>query len=45
MSTTFIIDGKEVPFTEGQTIIQAALAAGVYIPHLCYHPDFSPHGS
>jgi [NiFe] hydrogenase diaphorase moiety small subunit len=45
MSATFIIDGKEIPFTEGQTIIQAALAAGVYIPHLCYHPDFSPHGS
>ena len=45
MSATFTIDGREIPFTEGQTIIQAALAAGVYIPHLCYHPDFSPHGS
>ncbi len=20
-------------------------AAGVYIPHLCYHPEFKPHGS
>ena len=45
MSATFTIDGKPVPYAEGQTIIQAALAAGVYIPHLCYHPDFKPHGS
>ena len=28
-----------------RTIIQAATAAGVFIPHLCYHPDFKPHGS
>jgi [NiFe] hydrogenase diaphorase moiety small subunit len=26
-------------------VIQAALAAGSYIPHLCYHPEFKPHGS
>ena len=45
MSQTFIIDGKTVPFEEGQTIIQAATRAGVFIPHLCYHPDFKPHGS
>ena len=45
MSATFTLDGKTVPFAEGQTIMQAALAAGVYIPHLCYHPEFKPHGS
>ena len=45
MSQTFTIDGRIVPFAEGQTIIQAATAAGVFIPHLCYHPDFKPHGS
>jgi [NiFe] hydrogenase diaphorase moiety small subunit len=45
MSASFTIDGKPVAFAEGQTIIQAALAAGVYIPHLCYHPEFKPHGS
>ena len=45
MSLSFIIDDKTVPFTEGQTIIQAALSAGVYIPHLCYYPEFKPHGS
>ncbi|MDD2664781.1 MAG: 2Fe-2S iron-sulfur cluster-binding protein [Dechloromonas sp.] len=45
MSLTFTLDGKTVPFTEGQTILQAASAAGVFIPHLCYHPEFKPHGS
>jgi len=42
---TFLLDGQEVPFAPGQTVIQAALAAGHYIPHLCYHPEFKPHGS
>jgi [NiFe] hydrogenase diaphorase moiety small subunit len=45
MNQTFTIDGRIIPFAEGQTIIQAATAAGVFIPHLCYHPDFKPHGS
>ena len=45
MSQTFTIDGKTIPFEEGQTIIQAAAKAGVFIPHLCYHPEFKPHGS
>ena len=31
-------------FDPGQTILQAAKAAGIYIPHLCSHPDFKPHG-
>lgn len=42
---SFFLDGHEVPFEPGQTVIQAALAAGIYIPHLCYHPEFQPHGS
>ena len=42
---TFQLDGREVPFEPGQTVLQAALAAGRYIPHLCYHPEFKPHGS
>lgn len=45
MSKTISIDGKPVEFVEGQTIMEAAAAAGVYIPHLCHHPDFTPHGS
>ena len=42
---TFVLDGAEVPFEPGQSLLQAALAAGHYIPHLCYHPEFEPHGS
>lgn len=45
MSQTITLDGKTIPFAEGQTIMQAATAAGVFIPHLCYHPEFKPHGS
>ena len=44
-SPTFSLDGHDVAFAPGQTIIQAALTAGRYIPHLCYHPEFKPHGS
>ena len=45
MSATFRLDGAEIEFDDGQTVLQAALAAGHYIPHLCYHPEFRPHGS
>lgn len=41
----FILDGTSVTFEEGQTIMQAASSAGIYIPHLCFHEDFSAHGS
>jgi [NiFe] hydrogenase diaphorase moiety small subunit len=41
----FTLDGKKIPFRDGQTIMVAALDAGVYIPHLCYNPEFVPHGS
>jgi [NiFe] hydrogenase diaphorase moiety small subunit len=42
---TFRFDGREIPFTHGQTIMAAALAAGEYVPHLCHNPEFAPHGS
>lgn len=45
MSKTITIDGKKIPFSEGQTIMEAATEAGVYIPHLCHNPDYEPHGS
>jgi len=41
----FLLDGEPIPFAPGQTVMQAALAAGHYIPHLCFHHDFKPHGS
>ncbi len=42
---TFRVDRNYVPFDDGQSILAAALAAGYYIPYLCYHPEFKPHGS
>jgi [NiFe] hydrogenase diaphorase moiety small subunit len=45
MTDTFQLDGEDIPFAPGQTVLQAALSAGHYIPHLCYHPEFKPHGS
>jgi [NiFe] hydrogenase diaphorase moiety small subunit len=41
----FSLDGREVPFASGENVLAAATRAGRYIPHLCWHPDFAPHGS
>jgi formate dehydrogenase beta subunit len=38
------IDGKEVEVDKGTMVLQAAQAAGIYIPTLCYHPDLQPYG-
>ena len=42
---TFTIDGKEIPAQEGQTIMDAADAAGIYIPRLCDTEGLQPQGS
>jgi len=42
---SFSLDGEDVPFHPGDTLLQAATRAGHYIPHLCWHPDFVAHGS
>jgi NADH-quinone oxidoreductase subunit G len=41
----FILDGKEIEFKNGQTIIQAAKDAGIEIPHFCWHPALSIAGN
>jgi [NiFe] hydrogenase diaphorase moiety small subunit len=41
----FSLDGEDLPFSPGDTVLQAARRAGRYIPHLCWHPDFRAHGS
>lgn len=41
----FTLDHQTVVFEKGQTIMQAAAGAGIYIPHLCFHEDFPAHGS
>jgi len=38
------IDGKEIEALPGTTVLEAALANGIDIPHLCYHPDLSISG-
>ena len=42
---TFTIDGQEIITKPGQTILNAAEDAGVYIPRLCAHRELTPHGS
>ncbi|MFA5292687.1 MAG: 2Fe-2S iron-sulfur cluster-binding protein [Phycisphaerae bacterium] len=42
---TFTIDGVEIKGKAGQTILQAADQAGIYIPRLCYLSELIPHGS
>ena len=41
---TLAIDGVRIAAEPGATVLEAALAAGIYIPHLCYHPDLEPVG-
>jgi NADH-quinone oxidoreductase subunit G len=38
---SFKLDGKEIPFEPGDTIIRAAWRQGVEIPHYCWHPGLS----
>lgn len=39
------IDGKKVTAKDGQTVLEAAVDNGIYIPNLCYHPNLKPIGS
>ena len=39
------IDDKQVEFKQGQTIIEAAVAADIDIPHFCWHPKLSISGN
>jgi NADH-quinone oxidoreductase subunit G len=38
---TFKLDGREIPFEPGDTIIRAAWRQGIEIPHYCWHPGLS----
>jgi len=42
---TLKIDGKEVQVPKGTNLIHAAEAAGVEVPHYCYHPHLSVVGN
>ena len=39
------IDGKELEFKQGQTIIEAAKDNGIEIPNFCWHPKLSVSGN
>jgi len=39
------INGRAVQARAGQTVYEAAAAAGIPIPVLCHHPRLKPHGA
>ncbi|MQG73286.1 MAG: 2Fe-2S iron-sulfur cluster binding domain-containing protein [SAR202 cluster bacterium] len=39
------IDGVQITAKPGQTVIQAAMDAGIYVPYLCYWPGMKPYGA
>ena len=39
------IDGQKIMAEEGLTVLDAALANEIYIPHLCHHPDLKAVGA
>ena len=41
---SMIIDGQPIDFTPGATVMEMALAHGIDIPRLCYHPALKPSG-
>ncbi len=42
---TLTIDGRKINAKPGQTVLEAAEAAGVYIPRLCWMEGLTPFGS
>jgi formate dehydrogenase beta subunit len=44
-TTVLTIDGRTVEARLGSSVLEAALEAGIYIPHLCDHPDLPPAGA
>ena len=43
-SVTLTIEGRQVTVPAGTTILEAAKAAGILIPHYCYHPGLPVAG-
>src|SRR6185437_3857677 len=39
------IDGREVTFEKGKTVLQAAIESGISVPYYCYHPGIGIDGS
>ena len=41
-TVSITIDGVQIQATAGQTIMEAADQAGIYVPRLCAHPALKP---
>lgn len=41
----FVLDGKEIEFNQGETIMQAGVRNGIEIPNFCWHPSLSISGN
>ncbi len=39
------MNGRQIRARSGQTVLEAAKAAGIDIPSLCHHPAITPHGA
>ncbi|UCD14197.1 MAG: molybdopterin-dependent oxidoreductase [Thermoplasmatales archaeon] len=39
------INGKKIPFKEGETVLETALEAGIYIPSLCTQSELESFGA
>jgi len=44
-SVALTIDGRQVTVEKGQTVLQAAIEAGISVPYYCYHPGIGVDGS
>ena len=42
---TLTVNGQQIEFKQGQTVIEAAKVAGIDIPHFCWHPSLSVSGN
>ncbi len=40
-----VIDGNELSFEDGETLLQVAARADIEIPTLCYDPRLTPAGA
>ena len=45
VSEFVIIDGNEIRFEPGETVLEAAMRAEIEIPTLCYDPRLTPAGA
>lgn len=43
--TEIMINGTRLEVPEDKNVLTCALDAGIYIPHLCHHPNLKPAGS